>query len=100
MVHSVHLKDGDSQAQTENAQWLSKSALQGAAVSTGVKKVFILFFQCVCVCVCVCVKPCCVTEVSCTCRSGLDYHSQKADFSIASVVNYSEFSMCYITGLH
>uniref|UniRef100_A0A671UR16 Adenine DNA glycosylase n=1 Tax=Sparus aurata TaxID=8175 RepID=A0A671UR16_SPAAU len=49
VVHSVRLKDGDSQTQTENAQWLSKSALQGAAVSTGVKKVFILFTQSVCV---------------------------------------------------
>ncbi|XP_030288261.1 adenine DNA glycosylase [Sparus aurata] len=39
VVHSVRLKDGDSQTQTENAQWLSKSALQGAAVSTGVKKI-------------------------------------------------------------
>ncbi|CAK6955331.1 adenine DNA glycosylase [Scomber scombrus] len=39
VVHIVCLKDGDSQTQTENAQWLSRSALQEAAVSTGVKKI-------------------------------------------------------------
>uniref|UniRef100_A0A8C9XSF5 Adenine DNA glycosylase n=1 Tax=Sander lucioperca TaxID=283035 RepID=A0A8C9XSF5_SANLU len=41
VVHSVCLKDTDAQTQTENAQWLTRSALQEAAVSTGVKKVFI-----------------------------------------------------------
>ncbi|XP_076582204.1 adenine DNA glycosylase [Chaetodon auriga] len=39
VVHSVCLKDGDAHAQTENAQWLTRSALQEAAVSTGVKKI-------------------------------------------------------------
>ncbi|XP_045905032.1 adenine DNA glycosylase isoform X1 [Micropterus dolomieu] len=38
-VHSVCLKDGDTQTQTENVQWLTRSALQEAAVSTGVKKI-------------------------------------------------------------
>ncbi|XP_042337708.1 adenine DNA glycosylase isoform X2 [Plectropomus leopardus] len=39
VVHRVCLKDADTQTQTENAQWLSRSALQEAAVSTGVKKI-------------------------------------------------------------
>ncbi|XP_035509583.1 adenine DNA glycosylase [Morone saxatilis] len=39
VVHSVCLKDGDTHTQTENAQWLTRSALQEAAVSTGVKKI-------------------------------------------------------------
>uniref|UniRef100_A0A8C9XVH0 Adenine DNA glycosylase n=1 Tax=Sander lucioperca TaxID=283035 RepID=A0A8C9XVH0_SANLU len=39
VVHSVCLKDTDAQTQTENAQWLTRSALQEAAVSTGVKKI-------------------------------------------------------------
>ncbi|XP_059197135.1 adenine DNA glycosylase [Centropristis striata] len=39
VVHSVCLKDSDSQTQTENVQWLTRSALQEAAVSTGVKKI-------------------------------------------------------------
>uniref|UniRef100_A0A7N6FHI5 Adenine DNA glycosylase n=1 Tax=Anabas testudineus TaxID=64144 RepID=A0A7N6FHI5_ANATE len=39
VVHSVCLKDSDTQTQTGNAQWLTRSALQEAAVSTGVKKV-------------------------------------------------------------
>lgn len=39
VVHSVCLQAGDAQTQTENAQWLTKSALQEAAVSTGVKKI-------------------------------------------------------------
>ncbi|XP_044056352.1 adenine DNA glycosylase [Siniperca chuatsi] len=39
VVHSACLKDGDTQTQTENAQWLTRSALQEAAVSTGVKKI-------------------------------------------------------------
>uniref|UniRef100_A0A4W6BNA4 Adenine DNA glycosylase n=1 Tax=Lates calcarifer TaxID=8187 RepID=A0A4W6BNA4_LATCA len=43
VVHSMRLKDGDIQAQSENAQWLSRSALQEAAVSTGVKKILKLY---------------------------------------------------------
>ncbi|XP_074524023.1 adenine DNA glycosylase [Halichoeres trimaculatus] len=39
VVHSVCLKDSDAQTQNENAQWLTRSALQEAAVSTGVKKI-------------------------------------------------------------
>ncbi|XP_068447215.1 uncharacterized protein mutyh [Clinocottus analis] len=38
-VHSVRLKDGDTQTQAEKALWLTRSALQEAAVSTGVKKI-------------------------------------------------------------
>ncbi|CAJ1060367.1 adenine DNA glycosylase isoform X1 [Xyrichtys novacula] len=45
LVHSVCLRNGGTQTQTENAQWLSRSAIQEAAVSTGVKKVFTLFAQ-------------------------------------------------------
>uniref|UniRef100_A0A4W6EYI7 Adenine DNA glycosylase n=1 Tax=Lates calcarifer TaxID=8187 RepID=A0A4W6EYI7_LATCA len=48
VVHSMRLKDGDIQAQSENAQWLSRSALQEAAVSTGVKKVCVVFPELVC----------------------------------------------------
>ena len=52
VVHIVRLKD--TQTHTENTQWLSRAALQEAAVSTGVKKVCVLVTQqCVCVCVCV-----------------------------------------------
>ncbi|KAK5870137.1 hypothetical protein PBY51_024797 [Eleginops maclovinus] len=43
VVHSVCLKDADTHTQTENAQWLSRSALQEAAVSTGVKKIVKLY---------------------------------------------------------
>ncbi|XP_056234938.1 adenine DNA glycosylase [Seriola aureovittata] len=43
VVHSVRLKDGDTQTQTENAQWLSRSALHEAAVSTGLKKIVKLY---------------------------------------------------------
>ncbi|KAM6938789.1 adenine DNA glycosylase [Lycodopsis pacificus] len=39
VVHSVCLKDADTQTATENAQWLTGSALQEAAVSTAVKKI-------------------------------------------------------------
>ncbi|KAL7397690.1 hypothetical protein ABVT39_026473 [Epinephelus coioides] len=39
VVHSVCLKEADTLTQTENAQWLTRSALQEAAVSTGVKKI-------------------------------------------------------------
>ncbi|XP_039985388.1 adenine DNA glycosylase isoform X2 [Xiphias gladius] len=39
MVHSVRLTDGGTQTQTENTQWLTRSALHEAAVSTGVKKI-------------------------------------------------------------
>ncbi|XP_023148928.1 adenine DNA glycosylase isoform X2 [Amphiprion ocellaris] len=39
VVYSVRLKDGNTQTQTENMKWLSRSALQEAAVSTGLKKI-------------------------------------------------------------
>lgn len=39
VVHSLCLKDADTHACSENVQWLTRSALQGAAVSTGVKKI-------------------------------------------------------------
>ncbi|XP_065812400.1 adenine DNA glycosylase [Labrus bergylta] len=39
VVHSLSLKDRDTQTPTESTQWLTKSALQEAAVSTGVKKI-------------------------------------------------------------
>ncbi|XP_041792127.1 adenine DNA glycosylase isoform X2 [Chelmon rostratus] len=39
VVHSVRLRDSGTQTHTENAQWLTRSALQEAAVSTGVKKI-------------------------------------------------------------
>uniref|UniRef100_A0A8D3A2H9 Adenine DNA glycosylase n=1 Tax=Scophthalmus maximus TaxID=52904 RepID=A0A8D3A2H9_SCOMX len=39
VVHTVRLTDGQTRAPTENAQWLSRAALQEAAVSTGVKKI-------------------------------------------------------------
>ncbi|XP_053729554.1 adenine DNA glycosylase [Synchiropus splendidus] len=39
VVYSLCLKDGDIQTERGNTQWLSRSALQGAAVSTGVKKI-------------------------------------------------------------
>uniref|UniRef100_A0A8C2ZRZ9 Adenine DNA glycosylase n=1 Tax=Cyclopterus lumpus TaxID=8103 RepID=A0A8C2ZRZ9_CYCLU len=39
VVQSVRLKAADAQTQAENAQWLTGSALQEAAVSTGVKKI-------------------------------------------------------------
>lgn len=40
VVHSLRLKDIHLERQSENAQWVTGSALQEAAVSTGVKKVF------------------------------------------------------------
>lgn len=43
VVHSLRLKDADTHARSENVQWLTRSALQEAAVSTAVKKVFISF---------------------------------------------------------
>ncbi|XP_068599613.1 adenine DNA glycosylase [Brachionichthys hirsutus] len=39
VVHSVRLKDSDTQTQSGNTRWLTRSALEGAAVSTGVKKI-------------------------------------------------------------
>lgn len=39
VVHNVRLKGSDTQTQKENAQWLTRTALQEAAVSTGVKKI-------------------------------------------------------------
>ncbi|KAM9831383.1 adenine DNA glycosylase [Neosynchiropus ocellatus] len=39
VVYSLRLKDGEIQTERGNTQWLSRSALQGAAVSTGVKKI-------------------------------------------------------------
>ncbi|XP_034736910.1 adenine DNA glycosylase [Etheostoma cragini] len=39
VVYSVCLKNTDTQTQIENAQWLTRSALQEAAVSTGLKKI-------------------------------------------------------------
>lgn len=72
MVHSVRLKDGDTQTQSENAQWLNRSALQEAAVSTGVKKVVIMFTLCVC-------------------ETLLDYRSQKACFYNNTLVYRNSF---------
>ncbi|XP_060934878.1 adenine DNA glycosylase [Limanda limanda] len=43
VVHIVHLKDLDTQTHTENTHWLSRAALQEAAVSTGVKKIVKLY---------------------------------------------------------
>ncbi|KAM4628747.1 adenine DNA glycosylase [Polymixia lowei] len=45
VVHSVCLKDcgADRQTQIENTQWLTRPALQEAAVSTGVKKILKLY---------------------------------------------------------
>lgn len=45
VVHSVRLKDAGTQTRAENARWLTRSALQEAAVSTGVKKVFIVVYK-------------------------------------------------------
>ncbi|KAL6107791.1 mutyh [Pungitius sinensis] len=39
VVHSVRLRDAGAQTPSEKAQWLTRSALQEAAVSTGVKKI-------------------------------------------------------------
>ncbi|KAK2835649.1 hypothetical protein Q5P01_016133 [Channa striata] len=43
VVYSVCLKDRDAQTQPENTQWLTRSALQKAAVSTGLKKILKLY---------------------------------------------------------
>ncbi|KAM3876170.1 adenine DNA glycosylase [Diretmus argenteus] len=43
VVYSACLKDCDAQRQIENTQWLTKPALQEAAVSTGVKKILKLY---------------------------------------------------------
>jgi len=42
VVYSVRLKERDTQMQTENTQWLTRPALQDAAVSTGQKKVCVV----------------------------------------------------------
>lgn len=47
VVHSLRLMDADTHARSENVQWLTRSALQEAAVSTAVKKVFISVTRCV-----------------------------------------------------
>lgn len=47
MVHSLRLTDADTCAGSENVQWLTRSALQEAAVSTAVKKVIISVTRCV-----------------------------------------------------
>lgn len=41
VVYSVCVKEADAQA--ENTQWLSRGALQDAAVSTGLKKVCVFW---------------------------------------------------------
>ncbi|KAF3691016.1 Adenine DNA glycosylase [Channa argus] len=43
VVYSVCLNDSDAQTQPENQQWLTRSALQKAAVSTGLKKILKLY---------------------------------------------------------
>lgn len=47
VVYSLRLTDADTRARSENVQWLTRSALQEAAVSTAVKKVFISVTHCV-----------------------------------------------------
>uniref|UniRef100_A0A7N8X1J8 Adenine DNA glycosylase n=1 Tax=Mastacembelus armatus TaxID=205130 RepID=A0A7N8X1J8_9TELE len=47
VVYSMILKDGGTETQTEDTQWLTRSSLQEAAVSTGVKKVGMLSTHCV-----------------------------------------------------
>uniref|UniRef100_A0A7N8WL91 Adenine DNA glycosylase n=1 Tax=Mastacembelus armatus TaxID=205130 RepID=A0A7N8WL91_9TELE len=48
VVYSMILKDGGTETQTEDTQWLTRSSLQEAAVSTGVKKVGMLSTHCLC----------------------------------------------------
>ncbi|XP_028259596.1 adenine DNA glycosylase isoform X2 [Parambassis ranga] len=43
VVYSVCLKEADTHTQTENTQWLTRSALLEAAVSTGLKKIVKLY---------------------------------------------------------
>uniref|UniRef100_A0A8C7X7P9 Adenine DNA glycosylase n=1 Tax=Oryzias sinensis TaxID=183150 RepID=A0A8C7X7P9_9TELE len=43
VVYSARLKRSDARAQAENTQWLTRSALQGAAVSSGLKKILKLY---------------------------------------------------------
>ncbi|XP_026160854.1 adenine DNA glycosylase [Mastacembelus armatus] len=43
VVYSMILKDGGTETQTEDTQWLTRSSLQEAAVSTGVKKIVKLY---------------------------------------------------------
>ncbi|XP_030583481.1 adenine DNA glycosylase isoform X2 [Archocentrus centrarchus] len=43
VVYSVCLKESDTHTHTENTQWLTRSALQEAAVSTGLKKIVKLY---------------------------------------------------------
>uniref|UniRef100_A0A3Q4HAQ9 Adenine DNA glycosylase n=1 Tax=Neolamprologus brichardi TaxID=32507 RepID=A0A3Q4HAQ9_NEOBR len=47
VVYSVCLKERDTHTLTGNTQWLTRSALQGAAVSTGLKKVCGLAGECI-----------------------------------------------------
>uniref|UniRef100_A0A1A8NHP1 Adenine DNA glycosylase n=1 Tax=Nothobranchius rachovii TaxID=451742 RepID=A0A1A8NHP1_9TELE len=43
VVYSLCLKEQDTQTHTGKTQWLDRAALQGAAVSTGLKKILKLF---------------------------------------------------------
>lgn len=43
VVYSVCLKEAGAHTQTENTQWLTRSALLEAAVSTGLKKVCVFY---------------------------------------------------------
>uniref|UniRef100_A0A3B4FHC7 Adenine DNA glycosylase n=1 Tax=Pundamilia nyererei TaxID=303518 RepID=A0A3B4FHC7_9CICH len=70
VVYSVCLKERDTHTQTENTQWLTRSALQGAAVSTGLKKVCGCFFM-----------YCLIEFCLCSNKSALDCHLEKACYN-------------------